>query len=375
MVGSNFANPRLGNAAPLQLPGLVELLPCPALVYSAGKTILAANRLFRELLGYAPDELAQRQLDDLTDRLDNWRDDAAAARLLKEQLLEVNYDKRFIARSGGAIRCEVALKRIAEDGPACYLALVRPLGEQQADEGELILQAIDEGFIVLDREFRIRRINDAALRIDGRPRSAIVGRTHWEAWPGSETLPIADAYRKAMRERVPISVDQVYRHEGHDMWLEARAFPFGEGLAVLYRNVTERKHAEQALRDSELAFRTLADNIPQLVWMADSRGDIFWYNKRWFEYTGTTLEEMRGWGWTRVHHPDHVEQAVARYRRQLVEGQCAWEDRFPLRGADGRYRWFLSRAVPICDEHGSVLRWLGTNTDITLQREAEQAPR
>jgi PAS domain S-box-containing protein len=375
MVGSNFANPRLENAAPPQLPGLVELLPCPALVYSAGKTILAANRLFRELLGDTLDELAQRQLDDLTDRLDNWRDDAAAARLLKEQLLEVNYDKRFIARSGGAIRCEVALKRIAEDGPACYLALVRPLGEQQADEDELILQAIDEGFIVLDREFRIRRINDAALRIDGRPRSALVGRTHWEAWPGSETLPIADAYRKAMRERTPISVEQAYCHEGRDMWLEARAFPFGEGLAVLYRNITERKHAEQALRDSELAFRTLADNIAQQVWMADSRGDVFWYNKRWFEYTGTTLEEMRGWGWTRVHHPDHVERVLARYRRQVVEEQCTWEDTFPVRGADGRYRWFLSRAVPIRDEHGSVLRWLGTNTDITLQRETEQAPR
>jgi PAS domain S-box-containing protein len=149
------------------------------------------------------------------------------------------------------------------------------------------------------------------------------------------------------------------------MWLEARAFPFGEGLAVLYRNITERKHAEQALRDSELAFRTLADNIPQQVWMADSRGDVFWYNKRWFEYTGTTLEETRGWGWTRVHHPDHVERVLARYRRHIVEEQCTWEDTVPVRGADGRYRWFLSRAVPIRDEHGSVLRWLGTNTDIT----------
>ena len=59
-------------------------------------------------------------------------------------------------------------------------------------------------------------------------------------------------------------------------------------------------------------FRTLADNIAQFAWMADEKGSIFWYNKRWFDYTGTTLEEMKGWGWRKVHHPDHVDRVVAK---------------------------------------------------------------
>ncbi|UGQ45830.1 PAS domain-containing hybrid sensor histidine kinase/response regulator [Massilia endophytica] len=138
-------------------------------------------------------------------------------------------------------------------------------------------------------------------------------------------------------------------------------------------DITDQKLAEEAMKESEATFRTLAENIPQLAWMADSGGFIFWYNNRWFAYTGTTLEQMKGYGWEKVHHPDHVQRVVAKYREAIVEKQVVWEDTFPLRGADGSYRWFLSRAMPIRGADGKVVRWLGTNTDITAQREAEEA--
>ena len=69
-----------------------------------------------------------------------------------------------------------------------------------------------------------------------------------------------------------------------------------------------------ALPPSEELFRTLADNISQLAWMADSNGWIFWFNRRWYEFTGTTLDEMQGWGWTNVHHPEHVDRVVDRFK-------------------------------------------------------------
>jgi PAS domain S-box-containing protein len=105
--------------------------------------------------------------------------------------------------------------------------------------------------------------------------------------------------------------------------------------------------------------------------MADSNGSIFWFNRRWYEFTGTTLREMQGWGWTKVHHPDHVDRVVERIRHSWETGE-AWEDTFPLRGRDGQFRSFLSRALPIRDEQGSVVCWFGTNTDVTAQLEAEQ---
>jgi PAS domain S-box-containing protein len=133
--------------------------------------------------------------------------------------------------------------------------------------------------------------------------------------------------------------------------------------------IRERKRTEQALHGEEVRFRALADNIPQLAWMADRTGAISWCNRRWYEYTGTTLEEVQGSGWQAVHHPDHLERVVEWFQRAIAKG-CPWEDTFPLRSKDGEYRWFLSRARPIRDEQGKVALWFGTNTDITEQREA-----
>jgi PAS domain S-box-containing protein len=138
--------------------------------------------------------------------------------------------------------------------------------------------------------------------------------------------------------------------------------------AEMAREEAERSAAALAERESE--FRAMADNIPQLAWMADASGWIYWYNRRWYEYTGTTLEQMQGWGWRAVHHPDHVEPVVERIQRSWDTGE-RWEDTFPLRSRDGEWRWFLSRAEPIRDKDGRVIRWFGTNTDITEQRAAE----
>jgi PAS domain S-box-containing protein len=114
--------------------------------------------------------------------------------------------------------------------------------------------------------------------------------------------------------------------------------------------------------------------MSQLAWIGDEKGWLFWYNKRWFDYTGTTLEQMAGWGWKSVHHPDHIERVVSKFSRHVETGET-WEDTFPLRGKDGTYRWFLSRAQPIRDDVGKVVLWFGTNTDITAQRDAEEALR
>ena len=118
-------------------------------------------------------------------------------------------------------------------------------------------------------------------------------------------------------------------------------------------------------------FRALADALPQMAWVAEPSGDIIWYNRRWYDYTGTTIEQMRGWGWRDVHHPDHVERVVDRIGEAFRTGE-PWKDTFPLRGADGEYRWFLSLAQPHRGPDGRILRWFGTNTDITERKGMER---
>ena len=143
------------------------------------------------------------------------------------------------------------------------------------------------------------------------------------------------------------------------------------GVILFGTEVTPEVLQKQALQESEERFRLLADNISQLAWMADETGWIFWYNKRWYDYTGTTLEQMQGWGWKAVHHPDHIDRVVEKLQRSWDTGE-AWEDTFPLRCSQGEYRWYLSRALPIRDRDGVIVRWFGTNTDVTAQLEAEQ---
>jgi PAS domain S-box-containing protein len=141
-------------------------------------------------------------------------------------------------------------------------------------------------------------------------------------------------------------------------------------------NDAMHKLSEQqtALRESETQFRRLANAIPQLCWMANADGWIFWYNERWYEYTGTTPEQMEGWGWQSVHNPDTLPKVLERWKASLAR-QEPFDMVFPLRGADGVFRPFLTRIVPIKDMEGKVVRWFGTNTDVTDLRDAQEALR
>ena len=141
-------------------------------------------------------------------------------------------------------------------------------------------------------------------------------------------------------------------------------------LEIACKELAVTKIAEDNAREYAESFIIMANNISQLAWMADAQGSIFWFNQRWFDYTGATLLEMSGRGWQKVLHPDHVQRVVEKLKHSFTTGEV-WEDTFPLRGADGRYRWFLSRAVPIRDGQGRVTRWFGTNTDITAEKQAE----
>ena len=142
---------------------------------------------------------------------------------------------------------------------------------------------------------------------------------------------------------------------------------FYERLAGYLAIAIAKVRTEEALRKSEEQFRHLANAIPQLCWMANADGWIFWYNDRWYDYTGTTPQQMEGWGWQSVHDSEALPGVLERWRRSIATGQ-PFDMVFPLRGADGVFRPFLTRVVPIKDADGKVVRWFGTNTDVSEQQ-------
>lgn len=144
------------------------------------------------------------------------------------------------------------------------------------------------------------------------------------------------------------------------------------GVLLEARDITAEKHAAKALQESEARFRSMADNISQLVWIADEKGNAFWYNQRWLEFAGISATDLQSSGWHEMIHADYAERVLAKFQRCITEGN-PWEDTFPLKNREGYYRWFLTRATPIKDPEGKVIRWFGSNTDITERKETEEA--
>ncbi len=132
--------------------------------------------------------------------------------------------------------------------------------------------------------------------------------------------------------------------------------------------------AKAAQRAADDRFCILADNIHNLAWIAQPDGYIDWYNKRWYEYTGTSPKDMEGWGWQSVHDPKTLPHVMKRWQASIDTGE-PFDMTFPLRGADGIFRPFLTRVMPVKDKSGAIVHWTGTNTDISEQILAEEALR
>ncbi len=152
----------------------------------------------------------------------------------------------------------------------------------------------------------------------------------------------------------------------------AEVIALWERLAGYLSAALSKFRAEEALQQSEAQFRTLADSIPQLAWMGNADGWIFWYNQRWYQYTGTTPQQMEGWGWQSVHNPVELPNVLKQWKASIATGE-PFDMVLPLRGADGIFRPFLTRVMPLFDSQGRVVRWFGTNTDVSAQKQAEQA--
>jgi PAS domain S-box-containing protein len=235
------------------------------------------------------------------------------------------------------------------------------------------------GLAVLDPRGRWRHVNAALARLLEVTPGVLVGRPFAETVHPDDRARDAEALA-AVAEGRSLTQSQeklLLRRDGPPVpvrqSVSAVRDPAGalHAFVVVVEDLTAARAAQAALSEREIEFRAMADNIPQLAWMADAAGAIFWYNRRWYDYTGGTLEGMRGWGWRAAHHPEHVERVVHGFR-EAVERGTPWEDTFPLRSRDGEWRWFLSRANPIRDARGRVARWFGTNTDVTDARQARE---
>ncbi len=220
--------------------------------------------------------------------------------------------------------------------------------------------------------FVIAETNQAWVDFFGFSRAEAVGKTSAELFR-EQDLAARNAHYKTCLETGTVrdfettvvdksGVPHVVINNMDRIELDGEAFILGT-----FEDLTPVRKHEAAVRRSDAQFRALVDNLPELAWSADPTGYIDYYNSRWYEYTGTTFEEMQGWGWNKVHDPEMLPKVTARWTHSVSTGE-PFEMEFPLRRADGAFRWFLTRVRPLRDADGKILRWFGTNTDTHDQK-------
>ena len=249
--------------------------------------------------------------------------------------------------------------------------------DQRDEQLRAITRAMPVFIANFDQRGRLTYLNPYFYEYTGRDPTEPLA-AGWASLPPDDLAAVRAVARPAMRAGEPWGVTfRCRRHDGALRWVQTRALPYpgpdGQlaGFSAATTEVHELHERTEELAQSREDFAALADNIAQLAWMADPRGSVFWYNQRWRDYTGLTPEQMRGTGWQQVHDPALRDAVNARYLAALRSEQ-PWEDTFPLRRHDGEFRWFLSRARPIRDANGKVVRWFGTNTDVTALRQLQQ---
>jgi PAS domain S-box-containing protein len=238
---------------------------------------------------------------------------------------------------------------------------------------------------ILDLNGIVMDANRLCLEACGYHAEEVLGRVFWKTGWWRASPEVQDKIRMATvqatqgipyREVLPYSLA-----DGTQRFVEFALHPILDpnGRVIFLHptgvDITDLKEAEFQQRLSFEKFRTMADAMPQMVWTARPDGFIDYYNQRWFDYTGLTLEESQGWGWKQTQHPEDVQSSIDKWELSLAAGEAFENEMRFLRRSDHSWRWHFTRAIPVRDEHGKITQWIGTCTDIDDRKAVEEALR
>ena len=297
-------------------------------------------------------------------------------------------ERRVAALQAENAQLRAAAARGGVDATAAAIATddLRQVRRALADSEEryrTLFDSIDEGFCIIEFFDGPHGPLSDYVHIEANPAYAlhagipnVVGQKLREM-VGQEADDWVARYGGVLRSGQAIRFERELEATGR--FLELAAFrvepPSRKQVAVLFQDITARRRAEKALRESEEQFRALSQAMPNHVWAAWPDGYLYWFNQQVYAYTGVAPGGLDGFLTnSRTIHPDDLDRAETGWALSLAS-VAVYEAEFRVRRSDGLYRWFLCRAEPVRDQGGAVLRWVGTNTDIddTRRQQSEMA--
>jgi PAS domain S-box-containing protein len=248
--------------------------------------------------------------------------------------------------------------------------------QESEERYRLVTQSIHDILVAINREQRFTFWNAAAEKLTGIAAETALGKTRAELLGVTEAVTTADEKcRECMASGQPVAYELEIKSRGRTHWLDVRLQPTADGVTEISRDITERKTAEQQLRERERQFVGLANAIPNLAWTEGPDGTHQYFNRGWYEYTGLSEQQSKQLdGWRTVIHPDEEPRIASQWQQSLRTGS-PFEAEFRLRRHDGHYRWFLSRASADRDAEGAIIQWFGTCTDIDATKVIEDTLR
>jgi PAS domain S-box-containing protein len=243
------------------------------------------------------------------------------------------------------------------------------IAQQGAKDSFVIFDPVREDGAIVD--FVWVYANPAADRMAPAGVETLVGRRVLEIFPDETGGAMVDRLRKALGQDEADDLEVCRMIDGKEHWVRSSAVRAGDGVAVIFRDITEQRATNQALRQGEARVRAFIESLPQLMWVSDQHGAWTFSSPQWRAFTGGAAEDALGEGWLGAVHPEDCD-AVAEAWRQAVQNALPFSPQFRLRRADGVWRWFHGRASPLRDEDGEVRRWFGSASDITEVVEARQ---
>jgi PAS domain S-box-containing protein len=337
------------------------------------------NEVYVEMLGYEPEELKTLTYKDITP--EKWH--AFEAGIQKEQILKRGYsdifEKEYRRKDGTVFPIELRAFLLRDEAgePSGMWAIVRDITERKQAEVALrkseeryrrIVDTAIEGIWALDADMLTDFVNARLAEMIGYQREEIIGR-RFESFLFEEDLADHAQRIKLRKQGVSESYERRLRHrQGYAVMVLISASPIldnagrFQGSFAMLTDITERKQAEDALRESEQRFRVLAQSMAQLVWITDGEGKSIYQNPQFVDYTG--LYECTSRELLACVHPEDRVQVQEEFSDAISSGQGGFQKEFRLRRRDGIYRWFLTRVIIMRDADKRVDRLFGTATDI-----------